>query len=34
MPGATITDTGQTTVPQEIRDFLKLKPGDMIDFII
>lgn len=34
MPVATITDTGQTTVSQEIRDFLKLKPGDMIDFII
>lgn len=34
MPTATITSKGQTTVPKEILDFLKLKPGDRIDFII
>ncbi|MBC6474856.1 MAG: AbrB family transcriptional regulator [Hormoscilla sp. GM102CHS1] len=26
--------SGQTTVPREIVDFLKLNPGDTIDFII
>ena len=34
MPTATITVKGQTTVPKEIRDFLKLNPGDKVDFII
>jgi len=31
---ATITSKGQTTIPKEIREHLKLHPGDRIDFII
>jgi len=34
MPVATITSKGQTTIPKEIREHLKLQPGDRIDFII
>ena len=30
---ATITAKGQVTVPKSIRDRLRLKPGDRIDFI-
>lgn len=33
MPTATVTSKGQTTIPKEIRDYLKLQPGDQIDFI-
>ncbi len=33
MPTATITSKGQTTIPKEIRDYLKLHPGDQVDFI-
>jgi AbrB family looped-hinge helix DNA binding protein len=33
MPTATVTSKGQTTIPKEIRDYLKLHPGDQIDFI-
>ena len=32
MPTATITSKGQTTIPREVRDFLKLKPGDKLEF--
>ena len=31
---ATITTKGQVTVPKPIRDKLRLKPGDKIDFIM
>lgn len=31
---ATITSKGQVTVPKPIRDRLKLKPGDRIDFVL
>lgn len=34
MSVATITSKGQTTIPKEIREYLKLHPGDSIDFII
>lgn len=34
MSMSTITSKGQTTIPKEIRDHLKLHPGDRIDFII
>ncbi len=31
---STITAKGQTTVPKEIRDRLKLKPGDRIEYVV
>lgn len=31
---ATITAKGQVTVPKPIRDKLRLRPGDRIDFIL
>lgn len=34
MPTATLTSKGQTTIPKEIREYLKLHPGDQIDFIV
>ncbi len=34
MPTSTLTSKGQTTIPKEIRDYLKLHPGDQIDFIV
>ena len=34
MPTATLTSKGQTTIPQEIREFLHLHPGDKLEFII
>ena len=33
MPSSTITSKGQVTVPKEIREYLRLKPGDRIDFV-
>ncbi len=32
MPSATITSKGQVTIPKEIRDKLRLKPGDILNF--
>jgi AbrB family looped-hinge helix DNA binding protein len=29
-----MTSKGQTTVPQEIRELLKLKPGDRIRYVV
>jgi len=29
-----ITSKGQTTIPQEVRDYLKLKPGDRVHYVI
>ena len=34
MPVSLITSKGQTTIPIKIRDYLHLKPGDRIDFVI
>lgn len=31
---ATMTSKGQVTVPKAIRDKLRLKPGDRIDFLL
>ena len=34
MATATLTSKGQTTIPREVRDFLKLKSGDKLEFKI
>jgi antitoxin PrlF len=34
MPTSTLTSKGQTTIPQEIREFLQLHPGDRLDYTI
>lgn len=34
MPTSTLTSKGQTTIPKQIRDFLQLKTGDRLEFII
>lgn len=34
MPSATVTSKGQVTIPKPIREFLRLKAGARIDFVI
>lgn len=34
MPSATVTSKGQITIPKPIREFLRVKPGDVVDFTI
>lgn len=34
MPASLITSKGQTTIPKEIREYLHLKPGDRVDFVV
>ena len=34
MPSSTLTSKGQTTIPKEVRQHLKLQTGDQIDFLI
>ena len=34
MPSSTLTSKGQVTLPKDIRDLLKVKPGDRIDFLV
>jgi len=34
MSTATLTSKGQTTIPKDIRDYLRLKTGDKIHFLI
>ena len=34
MPSSTLTSKGQTTIPREVREHLKLESGDQIDFVI
>ncbi len=31
---ATLTSKGQTTIPKDIRQFLKIKAGDRLEFIV
>jgi AbrB family looped-hinge helix DNA binding protein len=34
MPVATLTSKGQLVIPKAIREYLRLRPGDRLDFII
>lgn len=34
MTTSILTSKGQTTIPKNIRDFLKIKTGDRLDFIV
>jgi antitoxin PrlF len=34
MSTSTLTSKGQTTIPREVRDFLSLRPGDRIEFVV
>ena len=34
MPSSRLTSKGQTTIPKEVREHLKVQSGDQIDFII
>ena len=29
-----VTSKGQTTIPQEVREYLELKPGDRINYVL
>ena len=34
MPTATLTSKGQITLPKKVREVLKAKPGDQVDFVV
>lgn len=34
MPHSTVTSKGQTTIPGEVRQALKIKPGDRLEYVI
>lgn len=31
---STLTSKGQTTIPKQVREYLKIGPGDKLDFVI
>jgi antitoxin PrlF len=34
MPSATLTSKGQITLPKKVRDHLRVRTGDAVDFVI
>jgi AbrB family looped-hinge helix DNA binding protein len=34
MPTATVTSKGQVTIPRKVRETLRLRPGDRVDFVL
>jgi len=34
MPTATLTSKGQITLPKQVRERLRLRPGDRVDFLL
>lgn len=34
MPTSTLTSKGQATIPKQIREALRLQPGDRVEFIL
>jgi AbrB family looped-hinge helix DNA binding protein len=34
MPTATVTSKGQVTLPRRVREALRIRPGDRIDFVL
>jgi len=34
MPTATVTSKGQVTLPRKIREALRIRPGDRVDFVV
>lgn len=34
MPTATLTSKGQVTLPKKVREALRIKPGDRLDFLL
>lgn len=34
MPTATVTSKGQVTLPLKVREALRIRPGDRIDFVV
>ena len=34
MPSSTLSTKGQIVLPKEVRDFLELRPGDRVDFVV
>jgi AbrB family looped-hinge helix DNA binding protein len=34
MPTATVTSKGQVTLPQKVREVLRIRPGDRVDFVV
>ena len=34
MATSTVTAKGQTTIPKEIREYLNLRPGNRIDYVV